>query len=428
MDGLIAYALAKKYTDEHGGGGNTGTVSFSGSGAPVSSIVAKEGDIYRDIDTDRLYICSQYIDPLHITNLKGLTITLPLTMPLPTNGFDDVSYQFGGQYSPTFKVEEYNINGDVGRSTNHYAMVVTATDSKIVTKTWSYGAWDRILFSESQTNLYDLSSAIYVKVIFYFPDNVDVTNEKLIRWFIDNALNIDGAGSIWKEVYALPDGLPDGNYNKAILQWDSSAGKWVPVSSPLDFYSSGSSNSMIRLSPGSTIEIWSGGNQATRLLTDDLTFRRGSRTISTHREMFNLLGGYKDSGVSSITNNTDLQTAQFCRPGNYGYINDTVAATLTNCPSNTSFSFKVITMSKSDYDDSSNYPTWSYNLRILIKWDGTIFLQNVYYENSGNWYFGPWNRVTTSAEVPDAPTTDGNYVLKCSVSDGTPTYTWVEET
>lgn len=30
-------------------------------------------------------------------------------------------------------------------------------------------------------------------------------------------------------------------------------------------------------------------------------------------------------------------------------------------------------------------------------------------------------------KVPDAPTTDGNYILKCSISSGTPTYSWVQE-
>lgn len=34
---------------------------------------------------------------------------------------------------------------------------------------------------------------------------------------------------------------------------------------------------------------------------------------------------------------------------------------------------------------------------------------------------------TTAEELPDAPTTDGNYVLKCSVADGEVTYTWESE-
>lgn len=31
-------------------------------------------------------------------------------------------------------------------------------------------------------------------------------------------------------------------------------------------------------------------------------------------------------------------------------------------------------------------------------------------------------------EFPDAPTTDGTYTLKATVSSGIPTYSWVEET
>ena len=36
--------------------------------------------------------------------------------------------------------------------------------------------------------------------------------------------------------------------------------------------------------------------------------------------------------------------------------------------------------------------------------------------------------LTTPTELPDAPTTDGNYVLKVTVADGTPTYTWAAQT
>ncbi len=38
-----------------------------------------------------------------------------------------------------------------------------------------------------------------------------------------------------------------------------------------------------------------------------------------------------------------------------------------------------------------------------------------------------WVPLTEVKVLPDVPTTDGTYVLKCTVSDGTATLTWVSE-
>lgn len=70
MDGLIAYALAKKYSDSHSG------TTISGSSAPTSTTVAKAGDFYRDTTTNKLYQCTQYVDPSTTTDLTGITLTL----------------------------------------------------------------------------------------------------------------------------------------------------------------------------------------------------------------------------------------------------------------------------------------------------------------------------------------------------------------
>lgn len=411
---------------------SSGTMSFSGSGAPVSTIIAKEGDIYRDIDTDRLYICTQYVNPLYVTNLKGLTITLPTAMPLPVNGFDDVSYQFGGTYTATLKIDEISISGTVTRTFNHYVMSSSALDSKIITTAWSSGAWNRVLFSDSQTNLYGDNPTNNPKVIFYFPNNVDVTSEKLVRWFIDNAIDIVGAGSIWKEVYALPDGIPNGNYDKSILQWDSSTGKWLSNGGTIDLRSNGSTSNFLRVNPGSSVEIWNGGSTKARINTDDITFvSKGSSAYpaSPFRSNFNLLGGRQDTDTITITSNMDLNQAQLCRVGNYGYVSDAVATTLTNCPTNGhGFTFKVLSATNTYYTNT-NYLYNSYNTRVIITYDSVVYIQNAWYATSGNWTFGPWQKVTTSAEVPDVDTTtDGTYVLKCTVTSGVPTYSWVLET
>ena len=408
---------------------SSGTMSFSGSGAPVSSIIAKEGDIYRDIASDRLYICSQYVNPLYITNLKGLTITLPATMPLPTDGFDDVTYQFGGTYSATLRIQECT-GSSIGMDQLYYNMTVTTSESKIVVTRWSYGAFSRTMFSETQTTLFNGISL--TSVVVTFPDDVDVTNTKLVRWFIDNATNIIGAGSIWKEVYALPDGIPNGNYDRAILQWDSSTGKWFSNGGAMDLRQNGSTSNFIRLSPGSSVEIWSGGSTKAKINTDDITFvskGNASYPASPFRSNFNLLGGRQDTDTITIASNMDLNQAQLCRVGNYGYVSDAVAATLTNCPTNGhGFTFKVLSATNTYYSNT-NYLNNSYNTRVIITYDSVVYIQNAWYATSGNWTFGPWQKITTSAEVPDVDTTtDGTYVLKCTVTSGVPTYSWVAET
>lgn len=409
---------------------SSGTMSFSGSGAPISSIIAKEGDIYRDINTDRLYICSQYVNPLYVTNLKGLTITLPTSMPLPVNGFDDVSYQFGGTYTGTLRIDEISSGGTVTRTFNHYNMSSSVTDSKVITTAWSSGAWNRVLFSDSQTNLYGNNPTNTPKVIFYFPDNVDVTSEKLVRWFIDNAIDIVGAGAIWKEVYALPDGIPNGTYERAILQWNNSTGKWENNAGTIDLRSSGSTAYFIRLNPASSIEIWNSGIQKTILNSEDLIWKNsGNYNISLHRQMFNNLGGVRDANVDAITSNSSLNQNKYCRIGHYGYVADTVAATLTDCPTTEGFSMFSMTVNGTMYNDSTYYQSNTYYERFIITLSGKIYKQSAYYLTSGNYVFGNWERLITSEEVPDVDTTtDGTYVLKCTVTGGVPTYSWVLET
>ena len=59
----------------------------------------------------------------------------------------------------------------------------------------------------------------------------------------------------------------------------------------------------------------------------------------------------------------------------------------------------------------------------IFSWNHTNLYQELSYINTN---FARKTDIT--AVVPDAPTTDGDYVLKVSVSSGTPTYSWVAAT
>ena len=261
---------------------SSGTVTFSGSGIPISSILAKEGDLYRDTRNNKVYMCSQYVNPLAVTNLKGLTITLPTAMPLPVNGFDDVSYQFGGTYSATFKIDEISSAGTVTRSFNHYSMSSSVSDSKVITTAWSSGAWNRILFSDSQTNLYGNNSTNTPKVIFYFPDNVDVTNEKLVRWFIDNAINIEGAGAIWVEMVTVDSRVPVVSSTDNGRLMGVNNGAWAVVNAPTELPSTSSSDNgkLLGVSGGAWTKIGSTIPTSNGVYVLKCTVSNGSPTYS----------------------------------------------------------------------------------------------------------------------------------------------------
>jgi hypothetical protein len=55
--------------------------------------------------------------------------------------------------------------------------------------------------------------------------------------------------------------------------------------------------------------------------------------------------------------------------------------------------------------------------------NGNIYWRYGYQDSVDDYRFTAWKRIATY--IPDPPTTDGAYVLKCVVTNGTPTYSWV---
>ena len=395
-----------------GGSGGGTTSTYFGNGAPTSQIVAAAGDYYWDTANLKLYICTAYVVPGTITDLTGLTY-------LFNQSIDPADIEAAyGNYAVNYKMLK---SAYPNNNQNYFYMGETSGYPGIKYEGPNIGGW---VYYRNSIGDYVWSGGTSTRYdLIQFVDGTDIANSTLVNFVTSNAV-LQGVGSSWQQLKTLPPATK----THSLLQANNSL-EWEEHKGTLDIYDlNGSSASMIRLSPGTSVEVWYNNTQYTRLTTDDLTFKRGSLNISVIRSAFSLLGGNRDAGIQTFSNGSDLNTTPFCRPGNYGYVNDSMAATLVNCPSDTAFCFKVMTMSRSDYQDNNNHPSWSYNLRILIRWDGTVFLQNVYYENSGSWYFGPWNRITTSAEVPDAPTIDGTYALKCTVTDGTPVYSWVADT
>jgi hypothetical protein len=208
MDGLIALALAKKYTDEHGGGGGEGVKYHSGSGAPTSSVVASVGDLYRDTATNKIYQCSNYADPSMITNLTNLTITFNDT--IPTDQFNTTgtySINFGNESgsSTGIAIQKGSTGGSLRTQSGTGAMGFNFCN---IYQTWT--GWDYPV----------------VKTVTITGGN-DVTNANLIGFISRNA-SISGVGSSWVELVAKDNRLPDvavADEGK-VLQVNSS-GSWV---------------------------------------------------------------------------------------------------------------------------------------------------------------------------------------------------------
>ena len=55
--------------------------------------------------------------------------------------------------------------------------------------------------------------------------------------------------------------------------------------------------------------------------------------------------------------------------------------------------------------------------------DGRVYWRYSYYQAPNDLRWTPWRRIST--QIPDAPAVDGTYTFKCTVTNGTPSYSWV---
>lgn len=418
MDGLIAYALAKKYTDEHGGGGGGGT--HTGTTAPDASIVANVGDFYYNTTNGDLYVCSEYISPtVTITDLTGYTFTFNNSIPFETlnaiRNTYNINSQFPASSYPTWNQTKINIdyyNGMTG-------IIVI-----------NFNGQSNVTAYKSNNNPQWVSQYQKIK----FTGGTDATNSTFVNFVLNNA-TLDGVGSTWEHIYTLP--VPTSMSDDKLIQYN---GEWTPVSKAypstgyiIDRHPNNPSNNYNRSFPGNSYTIYNNGWESIRMdsSNQDIIWTAASNAQSMRRHALKTYLGNPDSGLGArIVNNTDLNTWQTCQGGSYGHISESVAATLTNCPTTTGFVLVSIVLNLGYY---YNNPTAasvksSTVLRYILADDGNIYKQAVIVDNSWNYTWGSWERLITTKEVPNAPTTDGNYVLKCSVSNGTPTYTWVQET
>lgn len=202
---------------------NADVVAFTGTGAPISSIKAKSGDLYRDTDTNKLYQCTTYIDPTNITELTNLDITLKSTGDYPESGIEDCSY--GGNYDRIGQIYRngwlslcnVSVSGNVidarleyNNNTNYHCTLMNGS-------------------GEQKTGL-NIGSFVNIPVHIKFNERgALITNQTLVKWFVDNASDIQGTGSQWAEVVALDSRYPDATGADQILKTINQSGVFKPT-------------------------------------------------------------------------------------------------------------------------------------------------------------------------------------------------------
>lgn len=404
------------------GNSSSESSTHTGHGVPIATIVAKVGDIYTDLDTNEAYVCTNYVDPtVAITDLTGKTFYFNETL-----SEEDIVYIYEkysettGQGGYTFSSLQY-INVDRNQNVQYdlsFRHNITSVDYYVLVsfsngtlyETYNGGRWYNANLRRIQ-----------------FTGGTDATNPDLIDFVTSNAI-LDNTGSTWTKLVASPlTATP--TYNGSILQWNKSTNKWQANAGSIYFYtSSDNSGTYTRIDPGNGITVSSGYNIVAQYTSDPRTiwYRINSSNHYLFRMLLKTLLLPADNGCQSITNGSDMSNTMYFKAGQYGYVPATTAASLLNCPTQEGFVLTVIWLNQSYYILSNESNTKG--VRFIITDSGKIYRQYVY-NTSATWYRGEeWKCITNGEVIPDAPTTDGNYVLKCSVSSGVPTYSWVLET
>lgn len=240
-------------------------------------------------------------------------------------------------------------------------------------------------------------------------------------------LGVNSSGTLEWVTAGGGGGLPSPTAGYNILQANSAGTAWTQSNSTITLSPSTGNSVTLNGGTSSTIKIFNGGYTQMSLEKNDLLFYTSSGMYPRHlsRCVFNFLAN-RGANNDAISQNADLNDKKYFRVGNYGSVTASVAASLVNCPTTEEFNLQVMYVNKTYYNDSSYYPAnGTYVFRILITATGKVYTQYGSYVGNVWSMSDPWKRMVTTNEVPEAPSADGTYTLKCVVSSGTPTYSWV---
>lgn len=112
----------------------------------------------------------------------------------------------------------------------------------------------------------------------------------------------------------------------------------------------------------------------------------------------NFIPSLLGNGIDIVAN-SNLNTTEFLKIGNYVCRYDDIVSTLTNCPVESAFKLEVSNPINTDYDNENDTRS-VYRLRKIITFEGEIFLQNIFSTSSNGLSYSDWYRIYTEKNKP----------------------------
>lgn len=378
------------------GNSSSGSVMHTGYGVPTATIVASVGEYYTDLNTNKCYVCTNYVDPsVTVTDLTGLTFYFNEKLSV-----DDIIEVIGEIPDPsTYYDKRYYVN-------------YTSPDKNTILQTSLYFGWRPnasyyVMVSNSNGTMYETynggswyNNGNQRRIKFDMTDaGTDKSNTDLITFITRNAL-LDNTGSTWAEVVATP--VSDTPRQGSLIQYDATNGKWQSTQNGvLTITNPNSTPNFSQVRGGTDFVIYQGNNMTASYSSDfrSIWFRMNSTNHYLANMSLKTLLGAKDNAVGTIVNGTNLNSGYLCYAGQSGYITSSTAGNLTNCPTEEGFVMTVLHLNQQYISVTRSVV----GIRIIVTDSGAMFTQTISSDSNASWTYGQWNPMPRSLSGSGAP-------------------------
>lgn len=405
--------FGKKLTVNSAGIWGASPSFYHGNGDPSSSDGFCVGDIYRNDANGDVYVCTAYIPrPAQITSLAGQDITMNATVNFASaEGLPEYTYNCGSSGSGTLQLYDGTTKRPGGSYEPHQLSV---NGLAVTVYGWNYGSWNTNYTHNTSAYenvpFYWSSTGVRQRIIFpaSFNSGQAAENQDVVDFFINNAYSLNNYGATWALVHGRDNRFSqmsyDSNYSRKYLSgWRSLSTadptySWEKIWQP---------ESLNYLADGATVMYTSVSTEANYPL----------RNCIAPRYVPSLLWQY---AYFNIANNDDLNTVAGMKFGTAAKKN--TSFNVVNSPTSAPLFIMDVNGPNHSTNAGATPANGEYIIRKITDSDARVFIQKA--QNvSGSYVFNDWKEVLA---LP-IPSTDGTYTLKCTVTDGTPVYSWVAD-
>ena len=101
--------------------------------------------------------------------------------------------------------------------------------------------------------------------------------------------------------------------------------------------------------------------------------------------------------VTALASNDNLNSAKFTATGKYSCSSASIGQTLTNVPENNKLFLMLVYNPHNSDTGQLGTANYRYRIRILITFNGSIYIQQCHCEGNTTILYESWQKVTTSA-------------------------------